>query len=74
MTQGLFEVDALVTGFRDTAQDCGRMSDELDEIACEVEPADEEVAAMLGSHAIDAAHVEMRLDALASKLLARVRG
>jgi hypothetical protein len=44
------------------------MSDELDEIACELEPDEEEAAAMAGSHALDAAHIELRLDTLATKL------
>jgi hypothetical protein len=70
---GLTETGALATSFADAARDCGRMSDELDQIACELEPLDEQAAAMAGSHAIDGAHLEIRLGALADKLHAALR-
>lgn len=76
MTETITTLDALGTSFRDGAHDCGHLSDELDDLACELEPFDDEIAAMLASHAIDACHAEQRLDAIADKLraLQRKRG
>ncbi|MEC3974864.1 hypothetical protein [Amycolatopsis sp. H20-H5] len=64
-------VDALITGFRDAAQECGRLSDRLDEVSEDLEPVSETVSAMAGSHAVDASHMEIRLDALADRLHAK---